>query len=485
MSAKAKEKKQEEIVVARDFPEVFPDDLSGLHPVRTKVVILRPSSSPWGAPVLFVKKKDGSLRMCIDHRELNKLTVKNRYLLPRIDYLFDQLQRSQYFPKIDLRSGYHQLRVHEDDIPKIAFRTRYGHFEFTDFVVYCDASGLGLGCVLIQRCKVIAYASRQLKIHEKKYTTHDLELGAVVFELKIWRHYLYGTKSVIYTDHKSIHHSLVQQELNMRHHRWIELFSDYDCEIRYHPGKGMYYDSGVRCASFEALYGKKCHSPIMWAEIGEGQLIGSELVQETTEKISQIKDRFKVARDRQKSYADRRRKPLEFNVRTIILLKSVRHWKGGVRLWYGYIKNHKKTVKNGQARTRERKSEQKPEAKARKSQIYSQLQREEQFTIHPSSSSSYQVSTIEPKNIKEAMLDASWIESMQDELNQFKHLDVWELVECPIGKNIIPVKWIWRNKIDAENTVIRNKSHLVAKGYGQDEGIDFEESFQDLKLLEF
>ncbi|GKC61868.1 retrovirus-related pol polyprotein from transposon TNT 1-94 [Tanacetum coccineum] len=95
------------------------------------------------------------------------------------------------------------------------------------------------------------------------------------------------------------------------------------------------------------------------------------------------------------------------------------------------------------------------------------------------------VSTIEPKNIKEAMLDASWIKSMQDELNQFKHLDVWELVECPIGKNIIPVKWIWKNKTDAENTVIWNKSHLVAKGYGQDEGIDFEESFQDLKLLEF
>ncbi|GKF33446.1 putative reverse transcriptase domain-containing protein, partial [Tanacetum coccineum] len=148
--------------------------------------------------------------------------------------------------KINLRSRYHQLRVHEDDIPKTAFRTRYGHFEFTvmpfgltnapaifmdlmnrgeeqenafqtlkdklcnapvldlpdspeDFVVYFDASGLGLGCVLMQRGKVIAYVSRQLKIHEKNYTTHDLELGAVVFALKIWRHYLYETKSVIYT----------------------------------------------------------------------------------------------------------------------------------------------------------------------------------------------------------------------------------------------------------------------------------------------
>ncbi|GKF69406.1 putative reverse transcriptase domain-containing protein, partial [Tanacetum coccineum] len=93
------------------------------------------------------------------------------------------------------------------------------------------------GCVLMQRGRVIAYASRQLKIHEKNYTTHDLELGAVVFALKIWRHYLYGTKSVIYTNHKSLQYIFSQKELNMRQHHWIELFSDYDCEIHYHPGK--------------------------------------------------------------------------------------------------------------------------------------------------------------------------------------------------------------------------------------------------------
>ncbi|GKC87992.1 putative reverse transcriptase domain-containing protein [Tanacetum coccineum] len=103
--------------------------------------------------------------------------------------------------------------------------------------MYCDASRLGLGCVLMQRGKVIAYTSRQLKIHEKNYTTHDLELGAVVFALKILRHYLDATKSVIYTDHKSLQHIFIQKELNMRQHHWIELFSDYDCEIRYHPGK--------------------------------------------------------------------------------------------------------------------------------------------------------------------------------------------------------------------------------------------------------
>ncbi|GKA12223.1 putative nucleotidyltransferase, ribonuclease H [Tanacetum coccineum] len=114
-----------------------------------------------------------------------------------------------------------------------------------DFVVYCDASGPGLGCVLIQRGQMIAYASRQLKIHEKNYTTHDLELGAVMFAFKIWIHYLYGTKSVIYTDHKSLQHIFSQKKLNMRQRHWIKLFSDYDCEIRYHPGKANVVDKAL------------------------------------------------------------------------------------------------------------------------------------------------------------------------------------------------------------------------------------------------
>ncbi|GJW04731.1 putative reverse transcriptase domain-containing protein [Tanacetum coccineum] len=298
---------------------------------------IRPSSSLWGASVLFVKKKDGSFRMCIDYRELNKLTVKNRYPLPRIDDLFDQLQGSIIYSKINLRSGYHQLRVREQDIPKTAFRTQYGHYEFQvmpfgltnapadrkeheehlnaileflkkeklyakfskceflimkiaksmtkltqkgikidwgekeenafqlikqklcsapilalpeeseDFVVYCDASHKGLGAVLMQREKVIAYASRQLKIHEKNYTTHDLELGSVVFALKIWRHYLYGTKCTVFTDHKSLQHILDQKELNIRQHHWLELLSDYDCDIRYHPGKANVVAEALSC----------------------------------------------------------------------------------------------------------------------------------------------------------------------------------------------------------------------------------------------
>ncbi|GKE58989.1 putative reverse transcriptase domain-containing protein [Tanacetum coccineum] len=115
-----------------------------------------------------------------------------------------------------------------------------------DFIVYCDASIKGLGIVLMQREKVIAYASRQLKIHRKKYTTHDLELRAVVFSLKLWRHYLYGTKCTVFTDHKSLQHILNQKEMNMRHRHWLELLSDCDCEIRYHPGKANVVADALR-----------------------------------------------------------------------------------------------------------------------------------------------------------------------------------------------------------------------------------------------
>ncbi|GJQ91198.1 putative reverse transcriptase domain-containing protein [Tanacetum coccineum] len=133
------ERRIKDMPVVRDFSEVFPEDLPGLSPThqlaeQLKELLdkgfIRLSSSSWGAPILFVKKKDGSFRMCIDYHELNKLIVKNCYPLPRIDDLFDQLQGSSIYSKIDLRSGYHQLRVREEDIPKIAFRTRYGHYEF-------------------------------------------------------------------------------------------------------------------------------------------------------------------------------------------------------------------------------------------------------------------------------------------------------------------------------------------------------------------
>ncbi|PNY16525.1 retrotransposon-related protein [Trifolium pratense] len=444
----AKEVVFSQIQVVKDFPEVFPDDVPGLPPVRdiefsidlipgagpisiapyrmspTELAelktqledllskqFIRPSVSPWGAPVLLVKKKDGSSRLCVDYRQLNKVTIKNKYPLPRIDDLMDQLCGAVVFSKIDLRTGYHQIRVKSEDVSKTAFRTRYGHYEylvmpfgvtnapavFMDYMnrifnpfldkfvvvfiddiliysksyeehedhlrqvlqilrekklyaklskcefwleevkflghvitkdgiavdpakvetiisweqprtvteirsfvglagyyrrfiegfskiaapltqltrknqpfiwtqeceesfqtmkrllttspvlvlpqpdqpyeVYCDASYQGLGCVLMQHRKVVAYASRQLKTHEKNYPTHDLELAAVVFALKIWRHHLYGAKFEVFSDHKSLKYLFDQKELNMRQRRWMEFLKDYDFTLLYHPGK--------------------------------------------------------------------------------------------------------------------------------------------------------------------------------------------------------------------------------------------------------
>nr|GEW01861.1 putative reverse transcriptase domain, ribonuclease H-like domain, aspartic peptidase domain protein [Tanacetum cinerariifolium] len=320
----------EAMPVAKSLYRLVPSELEQLSGQLKELQdkdFIRPSSSPWGAPVLFVKKKDGSFRMCIDYIELNKLTIKNRYPLSRIDDLFDQLQGSHYFSKIDLRSRYHQLRVHEDDIPKTVFRTHYGHFEFI----------------------VMPFG---LTNAPTNYTTHDLELGAVVFTFKIWRHYLYGTKSVIYTDHKSLQHIFSQKELNMRQCRWIELFSDYDYEIRYHPGKAnvvadalsrkekvkpkrvramnMTLQLNIKDKILEAQKEASDESARLQKDVGEGQLIGPKLVQETTEKISLIKDRLMATCDHQKSYADMRRKPLEFSVVDYVLLK-VSPWKGVVR----------------------------------------------------------------------------------------------------------------------------------------------------------
>ncbi|GJW57485.1 putative reverse transcriptase domain-containing protein [Tanacetum coccineum] len=531
-------------------------ELSGQFQELQDKGFIRPSHSPWGAPVLFMKKKDGSFHICIDYRELNKITIKNRYLLPRIDNLFDQLQLQGacYFSKIDLRIGYHQLRVHEDDILKTTFQTGYmthselrGECFYKFVIVFIDdiliysrtkeehAVHLKLVLELLRKenvyakfskcefwlqeehflrhmvnqrgihvdsskieavknwkaptmpSEVIAYASRQLKIHEKNYTTHDLELGAIVFALKMWRHYLYGMKSIIYTDHKSLQHIFNQKELNMRQRRWIELFNDYECEIRYHHCKvnvvadalrrkerafkldnvlaerlhgldqqmemkedkslyfmdriwvplvgdvrmvilneahkskysmhlgadKMYYDlrdmywwlgmkrdiaiyvsKCLTCANVKAEHQRPSGSlqqpeipewkwdkitmdlitklpmsgsrhDAIWVivdkltksahflaihedfnteklarlyideivarhGIGEGSFIGPELVLEITDKVVLIKEKLKAARDRQKSYANKRRKPLEFEVGDQELLK-VSPWKGVVR----------------------------------------------------------------------------------------------------------------------------------------------------------
>ncbi|GKB89624.1 putative reverse transcriptase domain-containing protein, partial [Tanacetum coccineum] len=201
---------------------------------------------------------------------LNKLMVKNRYLLPRIEDLFDQLQGSSVYSKIDLRSDYHQLRVREEDIPKTAFMTRYGHYEFQ---INYDRD------------------PRDWRTSERTIQTLKDMLSACTIDFgKGWVN----------------HFPLVVFSYNNSYHAII------------------------KAAPFESLYSRKCHSPVCWAEVGEVQLTGPELVQETTKKIIQIKQRMQVARDRQKSYADLKRKPMEFQVGDKVMLK-VSPWKGVVR----------------------------------------------------------------------------------------------------------------------------------------------------------
>nr|GEV23618.1 putative reverse transcriptase domain-containing protein [Tanacetum cinerariifolium] len=514
MSVKAKEKKQEGIVAVRNFLKIFLDDLSGLPPIweiEFRIELI-PRAMPVAKSLYRLepsKLEELAFRISLGTAQKREVILVRLRLLrngkplkPRLKFIRSFLgfvgcyrRFIENFSKIaksltiltQKSKTFNWGEEHELAFQTLKDKLCNAHVlahpdGSKDFVVYCDASELGLGCVLIHRGKVIAYASRQLKIHEKNYTTPNLELGAVVFALKIWRHYLYGTKSVIYTYHKSLQHIFSQKELNMRQRHWIELFSDYDYEIRYHPGKAnvvvdapsrmkrvrpkqvramnMTLQSSIKdkilaaqkkacdeSARFQknldeiierrsdgadrywwpgmkkdiVVYMSKCltclkvkakhqmpsgllqqpdipeltksayflpmhkdykmdklarlypneivvrhgvpiliisdrdsrfttrfwqsmqealgtwldmstayHSQTDGQKVGEGQLIGLELVQETTEKISESKDRLKVVRDRQKSYADKKRKPLEFSVGDYVFLK-VSPWKGMVR----------------------------------------------------------------------------------------------------------------------------------------------------------
>ncbi|XP_070057254.1 uncharacterized protein [Nicotiana tomentosiformis] len=182
---------------------------------------IRPSVPSWGAPVLFVKKKDGSVRMYIDNKQFNKVTIKNKYPLPRIDDLFDHLQGARVFSKIDLRSRYHHLKIRASDIPKMALRRHYGHYEF---LVIQEENEQHLRTVL-------------QTLRRRSNMLNSPSLAAIGHALKIWRHYIYGVSCKVFTYYKSLQHLFKQKVLNFRKQMWLELLKDYDITILYHSGK--------------------------------------------------------------------------------------------------------------------------------------------------------------------------------------------------------------------------------------------------------
>ncbi|GJS99037.1 putative reverse transcriptase domain-containing protein [Tanacetum coccineum] len=253
MEKKLDEKRLEDIPVVREFPEVFPEDLPGLPPVRQIEVLSDQVLHP-GELLTYLSKRKTDLSGCVSitcssmifsSTLVTKHTNHLRIILELLkkEKLYAKFSKCDFWIRIVQFLGHliDSQGLHVDpakieaklcEAPILALPEGND-----DFVVYCDASHQSLGAVLMKIEKVIAYASRQLKPNEENYTTHDLELGAVVFALKIWRHYLYGTKCTVFTNHKSLQHILDQKELNMRQRCWLELLADYDCKIRYHPGK--------------------------------------------------------------------------------------------------------------------------------------------------------------------------------------------------------------------------------------------------------
>ncbi|KAL5569524.1 hypothetical protein UlMin_026099 [Ulmus minor] len=341
--------KPEEIAVVREFPDLFPEELPGIPPEREisfEIELLpgsapvskapyrmaptelkelqiqlqelldkgfiRPSYSPWGAPVLFVKKKDGTLRMCIDYRELNKLTIKNKYPLPRIDDLFDQLKGAANFSKIDLRSGYHQLRIKDNDVPKTAFRTRYGHYEFLVMpfgLTNAPAAFMDLmNRVFAQYLdKFIIVFIDDILVYSKTPEEHEDHLRVTLQLLRDSKLYAKFSKCDFWLSKVHFLGHVVSKEGVSVDPAKVEAVSKWAApssvtEIRSFLGLAGYYRRFVEgfskiASPLTALTrkGKKCRSPAHWYETGENQIAAPDFIESTTEAVKLIQKRMKTA----------------------------------------------------------------------------------------------------------------------------------------------------------------------------------------------
>nr|GEY81699.1 putative reverse transcriptase domain-containing protein [Tanacetum cinerariifolium] len=378
---KSKEKRLKDALIVRDFPEEIPKDFSGISTDPTSKIsnqlgtwcctrstgtlstgAFQKERLVGTAERAEEKEHEEHLKAILEllkKEELYAKFSKCEFWIPKVQFLGHMIDRlAGYYRRFI--EGFSKIAKPMTKLTQKKVKFEWGDkqeaaFQLLkqklcsalilalpegreDFIVYCDASNKGLGAMLMQKEKVILYASRQLKIHEKNYTTHDLELGVVVFALKIWRHYLYGTKCTR-LDVSTAYHPKTDGQSE----RTIQTLKDMlrACAIDF--GKGwvnhlplvefLYdnsYHATIKAAPFEALYGRKCRSPVCWTKVGEAQILGPELIQETAEKIVQIKQRMQADRNQQKSYADLKRKPMEFQVGDKVMLK-VSPWKGVVR----------------------------------------------------------------------------------------------------------------------------------------------------------
>ncbi|XP_073298480.1 uncharacterized protein [Primulina huaijiensis] len=324
----------EDVDVVKDFPDVFPNDVSCMPP-DTVLISKAPyrlaptemkelndeiqdmldkgfillSFSPWDAPVLFVKNKDGTMTLCIDYREINRVTVKNKYPLHRIEDLFHQLQGVSVFSNIDLRSAYHQLRKESD-----SYLDQFIIVFIDDILIYSKSSEEH-----DQHLKTTLQALRERKLYVK-FSECEFWLERVAFLGHI------VSKEGIEVDPSKVDTIYVIDEEKREVCMGAEMSKEFrSVKVSTHYNASFSYADSARgifgMTPYEALYGRKCRSPIHWDEVGERATLGPEIDQHTAEMVAMIRERMKTAQSQQKSYVDQRRRDLEFSIGDHVYVK--------------------------------------------------------------------------------------------------------------------------------------------------------------------